>query len=161
LTFALPRGNFWFKLSLSASILAITGLVLSRKEWPSLFPFKGRHFWLGPASAPLLYGIFWIGREVSSFIFPFASKEISNIYFNETQLDSYAIGVLLFFVMGPGKEICWHGFVQRSFSRHFGPIHGVLLTSAIYALVQVFALNIMLVLAAAICGLFWGVPLSA
>jgi membrane protease YdiL (CAAX protease family) len=57
--------------------------------------------------------------------------------------------------MGSGEEIYCHGFVQRSFSRHFGPIHGVLLTSAIYALVHIFVLNIMLVLAAAVCGVFW------
>ena len=58
--------------------------------------------------------------------------------------------------MGPAEEIYWHGFVQRTFSRRFGAVAGVLLTAIIYAAVHVVALNGMLVIAAAVCGLFWG-----
>jgi membrane protease YdiL (CAAX protease family) len=155
-TFALPIGNFWLKLSFSAFILALTGLISSRKEWQTLFRFKARHLWMGPVSALLLYGIFWVGKKLSMIIFPFASREISSVYFNKTQLDVFAIGLLLLFVMGPAEEIYWHGFVQRSFGKRFGPMTGVLLTSAIYALVHVFALNLMLFFAAGVCGLFWG-----
>ena len=157
LTFAVPVGNFWIKLCISASILATTGLTLSRGEWKSLFRFKRRHLCLGPVSALVLYGIFWLGNEVSSVLFPFASKEISSIYFNKTQLPSIVIGLLLVFVMGPAEEIYWHGFIQRAFSHRYGAVAGVLLTTAIYAVVHVVALNFMLFVAAAICGLFWGV----
>jgi len=155
-TFALPVGNFWLKLSFSAFILALTGLISSRKEWQTLFRFKARHLWVGLFSALVLYGIFWLGVKLSTIIFSFASREISSVYFNKTQLNVVAIGLLLLFVMGPAEEIYWHGFVQRSFSKRFGPMTGVLLTSAIYALVHVVAFNLMLFVAAAICGLFWG-----
>jgi membrane protease YdiL (CAAX protease family) len=156
LTFAVPAGNFWLKLCFSATLLALTALKLSREERAPLFSFKTRYLWLGPLSAFLLYGIFWMGKEISSIIFPFAPEEISGIYLNKTQLNSYAIGFLLLFVMGPAEEIYWHGFVQRSFSRHFGAMNGVLITATVYALVHVFALNFMLVTAAAVCGFFWG-----
>ena len=155
-TFALPVGNFWLKLSFSAFILALTGLISSRKEWQTLFRFKARHLWVGLFSALVLYGIFWLGVKLSTIIFSFASREISSVYFNKTQLNVVAIGLLLLFVMGPAEEIYWHGFVQRSFSKRFGPMTGVLLTSAIYALVHVVAFNLMLFIAAAMCGLFWG-----
>ncbi|MDP2960777.1 MAG: CPBP family intramembrane metalloprotease, partial [candidate division Zixibacteria bacterium] len=102
------------------------------------------------------YGIFWLGNEVSTILFPFAHREISSIYYNKAQLNLTAIGLLLLFVIGPAEEIYWHGFVQRSFSHYFGGTLGILFTSAIYALVHVFAFNIMLLAAAAICGLFWG-----
>jgi membrane protease YdiL (CAAX protease family) len=157
LTFAVPVGNFWIKLCISASILATTGLILSRGGWKSLFRFKRRHLWLGPGSALVLYGIFWLGNEVSSALFPFASKEISSIYFNKTQLPSIVIGLLLVFVMGPAEEIYWHGFIQRTISHRYGAIAGVLLTTVIYAVVHVVALNFMLFVAAVVCGLFWGV----
>ena len=157
LTFAVPVGNFWVKLCISASILATTGLILSRGEWKSLFGFKRRHLWVGPVSALVLYGVFWLGNEVSSVLFPFASKEISSIYVNKTQLPSIAIGLLLVFVMGPAEEIYWHGFIQRTFSHRYGAFAGVLLTTAVYAVVHVVALNVMLFVAAAVCGLFWGV----
>ena len=157
LSFAVPAGNFWMKLCLSASILAVVGLTLSRSEWASLFCFKRRHLWLGPVSALVLYGIFWLGNGGSSILFPFASKEISSIYLNKTQLPSFAIGLLLLFVMGPAEEIYWHGFIQRTFSHRYGAVAGVLLTTAIYAAVHVVALNFMLFVAAAVCGFFWGV----
>jgi uncharacterized protein len=156
LTFAVPVGNFWVKLCISASILALAGLIMSRSKWKALFNFKRRHLWLGPVSALALYGIFWIGNEISSAIFPFASKEISSIYGNKTQLPPYWIGLLLVFVMGPAEEIYWHGFIQRTFIDRFGAMAGVLLTAAIYAVVHVVALNVMLLVAAATCGLFWG-----
>ncbi|HSB07030.1 MAG TPA: type II CAAX endopeptidase family protein [Thermodesulfobacteriota bacterium] len=155
-TFALPFGNFWFKLSLSASVLALLGLKWSRNHWRTLFCFKLSHLWLGPLSAILLYGIFWLGKEFSTLLFPFASKEISNVYFNRTQLSLPAIGFLLFFIMGPAEEIYWHGFVQRSLTERLGPAAGLLLTAAVYSLVHIVALNFILLLAAALCGLFWG-----
>lgn len=157
LTFAVPAGNFWVKLCLSASILAAAGLMLSRGERRFLFGFKRRHLWLGPVSALVLYGIFWLGNGLSTMLFPFASKEISSIYLNKTQLPSFVIGLLLLFVMGPAEEIYWHGFVQRRFSHRFGAVVGVLLTAMIYAVVHVVALNFMLFVAAGVCGLFWGV----
>ncbi len=155
-TFALPWGNFWFKLTLSASVLAILGLRHSRDHWKTLFHFKMRYLWLGPLSAILLYGIFWLGKEMSTILFPFAPREISTVYFNKAQLNLTAIGLLLFFIMGPAEEIYWHGFVQRSFSERFGSTRGLLLTTAIYALIHIFAFNFMLLVAASVCGLFWG-----
>lgn len=156
LTFSLPFGNFWLKLSFSASLLAAVGLRWSRHEGSTLFSFKIRHLWVGFISAFLLYGIFWLGKEVSTILFSFASREISHVYFNKAQLNVTAIGLLLFFVMGPAEEIYWHGFVQRSISKQWGGTRAILFTSAIYALVHIVALNLMLFIAAAVCGLFWG-----
>jgi hypothetical protein len=58
--------------------------------------------------------------------------------------------------MGPAEEIYWHGFVQRSLSQQYGSWKGLFLTTAIYSLVHIFALNFMLLVAAAVCGFFWG-----
>jgi len=58
--------------------------------------------------------------------------------------------------MGPAEEIYWRGFVQETLSGRFGPMTSLLVTSAIYALIHVFAFNFMLFVAAAVCGLFWG-----
>ena len=124
LTFAVSAGNFWVKLCISASILAGAGLIMSRNEWKTLFSFRRRHLWLGPVSALALYGIFWIGNEISSAVFPFASKEISSIYGNKTQLSPHLIGLLLFFIMGPAEEIYWHGFIQRTFTDRSAPGRG-------------------------------------
>ncbi len=156
ITFAIPAGNFWLKLCASATVLALIGLRLSWKERQGLFSFRPRHLWVGVSSALVLYWIFWLGKLISPLIFPSASREISNIYINKAQLDPLIIGLLLLFVMGPAEEIYWHGLVQRTLSLRLGPAGGVFLTAAIYALVHVVAFNFMLVGAAGVCGLFWG-----
>ena len=156
ITFAIPVGNFWLKLSTSALLLALFGLrpVLGQRR--RLFVAGRRSVLVGILSAMLLYAIFWAGREVSIALFPFAAQEIGNVYVTKAQLDPVAIGLLLFFIMGPAEEIYWRGFVQETLSDRFGRTTALFATSAIYALVHVFAFNFMLLVAAAVCGLFWG-----
>jgi membrane protease YdiL (CAAX protease family) len=155
-TFAVPAGNFWLKLCASATVLALVGLRLSWEERTTLFAFKPRHLWVGLGSALALYGIFWMGKQISGLIFPFAQREISNIYVNKAQLDPLRIGILLFFIMGPAEEIYWHGYVQRTLGLRLGAVRGVLITAVFYTLVHISAFNAMLALAAGLCGLFWG-----
>jgi uncharacterized protein len=155
-TFAVPSGNFWLKLSCSAFLLAVFAFkpVLEQRE--RLLGLKKRFIYVGILSAVLLYAIFWIGREASIALFPFASREIGNVYVTKAELNPAVIGLRLFFVMGPAEEIYWRGFVQETLSNRFGPITGLCATSAVYALVHIFAFNFMLFVAAAVCGLFWG-----
>jgi hypothetical protein len=58
--------------------------------------------------------------------------------------------------MGPAEEIYWRGFVQETLGGRLGKTGSLLLTSSIYALVHIVAFNFMLLVAAAVCGLFWG-----
>jgi uncharacterized protein len=156
-TFAVSAGNFWLKLTCSASLLAIVGIIASRKELKALFAFKWRHVGVGILSALVLYGIFWIGKEMASLLFAFAPEQIASVYATKSQLGSVLIGLLLLFLMGPAEEIYWHGFVQRRLVGRFGITAGVLGTAAVYALIHCASFNPMLILAAALCGLYWGV----
>jgi membrane protease YdiL (CAAX protease family) len=155
-TFAYPAGNFWIKLIFSASLLAAIGLISSRYELKALFAFKIRHLWVGIISALVLYGIFWVGKEAANLLFAFAPGQIASVYATKAQLDVVLIGFFLVFVMGPAEEIYWHGFVQRRLVGRYGAKAGVLGTAAVYALVHAVSLNPMLILAAGVCGLFWG-----
>ena len=156
-TFAWPGGNFWLKLTCSASLLAWAGWFYSRREWKALFAFRPRHLGVGIASALLLYAIFWVGREVSTLLFPFAAGQIASVHATKSQLDARWIALLLFFLMGPAEEIYWRGFVQRRLVERWGVRAGVLGTAIVYALVHAVSWNFMLVGAAGVCGLFWGV----
>jgi len=157
ITFAIPVGNFWMKLSASAFILALFGFRPVLEIRDRLFGVTARAFVVGILSAVLLYFVFWAGRELSVALFPFASREIGNVYVTKTELNPVAIGLLLFFIMGPAEEIYWRGFVQESLTGRFGTTRSLFMTSAVYALVHIFAFNFMLLVAAAVCGLFWGV----
>lgn len=154
--FACPAGNFWIKLIFSASGLALFGLVASRHELKTLFAFRISHLWVGIGSALALYGIFWIGKAAAHFLFPFAPAQIAAVYATRSQLDTVLIGLFLLLLMGPAEEIYWHGFVQRRLVERHGAAAGVLGTALIYALVHAVSLNPMLILAAGVCGLFWG-----
>jgi membrane protease YdiL (CAAX protease family) len=154
--FAAPAGNFWLKLTGSASLLAAIGLVSSRNELKALFVFKIRHLWVGALSALILYGIFWVGKLAANLLFSFAPGQIEAVYASKTQLDAVWIGLLLLLVMGPAEEIYWHGFVQRRLTGRYGATMGVLATAVVYTLVHVVSLNFMLVAAAGVCGLYWG-----
>jgi membrane protease YdiL (CAAX protease family) len=154
--FALPVGNFWLKLTGSASLLAAIGLVSSRNELKALFTFKIRHLWVGVLSAIILYGIFWVGKLAANLLFSFAPAQIESVYASKTQLEAVWIGLLLLLVMGPAEEIYWHGFVQRRLTGRYGATVGILATAAVYTLVHVTSWNFMLVAAAGVCGLYWG-----
>jgi membrane protease YdiL (CAAX protease family) len=156
ITFAVPAGNFWLKLSFSALLLAVFAFKPVLEQRGRLLSMRGRFVFVGILSAVLLYAIFWVGREVSTALFPFASREIGNVYVTKAELNPAAIGLLLFFIMGPAEEIYWRGFVQETLSGRFGQMTGLFATSAIYALIHIFAFNVMLFVAAAVCGLFWG-----
>jgi uncharacterized protein len=154
--FAYPVGNFWIKLIVSASFLAAVGLISSRRELKVLFTFKIRHLWVGIVSALALYGIFWVGKDAATLLFSFAPGQIASVYATRTQLDTALIGLFLMLLMGPAEEIYWHGFVQRRLVERYGAKTGILGVVVVYALVHAVSLNPMLILAAGVCGLFWG-----
>jgi membrane protease YdiL (CAAX protease family) len=97
-----------------------------------------------------------IGDAISTQIFSFAKPEVSSIYRSREQASSLIIGILLFLWIGPAEEVFWRGFIQHRLSKRFGEIRGYLVSSLIYAGVHIWAFNLMLFLAALICGLFWG-----
>jgi membrane protease YdiL (CAAX protease family) len=160
--FGVPWGNFWFKLAPSAAVLALIALVINWRNCSELFRFELRHLWVGPLSAVILYAIFWGGKELSALILPFLflgfdpSSQIQNVYANKTQLDAFSIALLLLFVMGPAEEIFWRGLIQRALGERYGVWMRILLATSVYALIHLVALNFMLIVAAAICGFFWG-----
>ncbi len=139
--------NFWVRLSLAAALLATIALILTPDRW-KLFRARPRDIAIGIASALLLYAIFWVGKQIALAILPFAADQIQSVYAKRGQLDLLSIGLLLFFLLGPSEEIFWRGFVQRRL--------GLPVTTALYALVHIWTLNLILIIAAGVAGLLWG-----
>lgn len=153
--FALKLYNFWF--SMSAAVLVLTafalyygGIPFRRRDWSK------RAILSGLASAVALYIIFWLGNQVSQWIFHFAKPQIASIYTIRTQGEAFVITLILLFVTSPGEEIFWRGFVQKRLMDRLGTVPGYLCASAIYAAVHVASGNFMLTMAALTAGLFWG-----
>lgn len=155
LTFRLEVGNFWVKISISTSLLALVALWQMEGYDPTIH-FDLKALIGGVLSAGALYIVFVVGQIISQKIFPFAQDQIGGVYSIGEGTPLWLVAVLLFFVTGPAEEIYWRGFLQNRLAHYFGGCKGWLLASAIYAGVHVCTWNFMLVGAAAVAGLFWG-----
>ena len=62
--------------------------------------------------------------------------------------------MLLIFIIGPGEEIFWRGFLQRHFSIKTEKLTGFALVTFFYTAIHFGSMNVMLILAALSCGLF-------
>lgn len=154
-TFFLPWGSFWIKISLSAALLAfISRHIQDDDREPYGFDLKA--LLIGLASAAVLYFIFWAGKAVSTALLPFAQQQIGSIYGKGAGTSRWSIVLLLFFITGPCEEIYWRGYLQRRLMKRLGGWQGWLLATAVYAGVHLWSFNFMLIGAAAVAGAFWG-----
>lgn len=110
----------------------------------------------GLVIALVLWCVFWVGNEVSQWLFPFARPQVNLIYGMKAGESPWLISALLLFLIGPAEEIFWRGYVQRRLSLRYNPNVGFLLATACYTLVHVASLNFMLVMASMVCGIAWG-----
>ena len=153
--FFLTWSNFWIKISSSAALLALIAFKL-QPDYRGQFRFDRRAVVQGLLSAVALYGIFWLGKLVSTTLFPFAAHQIGAIYGKGANVPLPVVFALLLMVTGPCEEIYWRGFLQRQLMLRYGHWQGWVIGTAIYAGVHLWSFNFMLIGAAAVAGAFWG-----
>lgn len=147
--------NFWVGIAISALILMLIAFVLKRDMVKS-FRLNWSGVVIGLSSAVLLWGIFFVGDYLAAKLFDFASNQVDSIYAMKAGNSKLWIGLGLLFVMGPAEEIFWRGFVQHSLMERFGEWRGFIFATLVYALIHIWSFNFMLVMAALVCGIFWG-----
>ncbi len=147
--------NFWIGIAVSASILMVTGLVLSR-DILSRFRWTWKAVGWGLLSAALLWVVFYFGEFFANLIFGFARDQVDGIYALKEGNNKLLIALGLLFVMGPAEEIFWRGFVQHRLESKYGEWKGFIFATLIYALIHIWSFNFILVMAALVCGIFWG-----
>jgi membrane protease YdiL (CAAX protease family) len=154
--------NFWIMMTCSTSFLAVVALCASRGLFTRENVTVGNVV-LGIVAAVTLYGVFRLGDEATRIFVPFwpalathRADGLAAIYGNQGNISPIAIGLLLLFPIGFGEEVYWRGYIQRRFSGRWGPKCAFAITTLVYTAVHVPTGNMMLVLAALTCGLFWG-----
>jgi CAAX protease family protein len=152
--------DFWWWLSTNLVVLVMiiamfdhTWAQAIRKDLSDKILAK---IFFGILSAVLLYVVFAVGNIVSRQFFPFAESGIQDVYAFKMGASRYRIAILMLLIIGPGEELFWRGYLQRNFQKRMGQFSGFLMATGFYALVHMGSGNTMLVLAAAVCGLFWG-----
>lgn len=152
-----PHLNFWLAMTTSGLILSALSFRYSKELWHNLKScFRWSDVPLGVAIGAALWAVFWLGDKVAVWMFPFADGEIGSIYAMRDGMSYLTIGLLLLLIVGPAEEIFWRGYVQEQIGRKSSPTTSLFVTTAIYALVHIWSLNFMLVVAAAVAGGVWG-----
>lgn len=147
--------DFWSMMTLSGCILFLMALIINPRWLADIDPtWKG--LFTGIALALVLWGIFWIGDKIATWMFPFARPQVDTIYSMKESQSGWVIGLLLLFIIGPAEEIFWRGFVQRTISKRWSANAGFVVTLLVYGLVHIWKFNFMLIMAALVCGLVWG-----
>ncbi|MDR0247004.1 MAG: CPBP family intramembrane metalloprotease, partial [Burkholderiales bacterium] len=150
-----PYLNFWWSMLFSASVLIAMSAVFGR-DWLPQFRLRVQAIVIGLISAVVLWGVFYLGHALSTALFSFAQPQVGAIYGLRDGNSHLWIALLLLFVVGPAETIFWQGFVQRHLMTRWGDLNGFAVTTLIYSLVHLWSFNVMLLMAATVCGLFWG-----
>lgn len=116
----------------------------------------GRKLLLGLLSAAFLYAFFFAGNKFSRLLFPWAGSGIDGVYAFKGGAAALRIGLLMALVIGPGEELFWRALLQGGLEARHRPFGAFLISAAVYTGVHLASFNPMLIIAAAVCGLFWG-----
>lgn len=147
--------NFWWMMTASALTLSILSTCFNRSWWHAV-RFGWGEVLAGVGIAAALWGIFWTGDKVSSWLFDFARPQVDLIYGMKEGESLWLLSLLMLVLIGPAEEIFWRGYVQRTLSARWSPDAGFVVTTLVYALVHAASCNFMLVMAAAVAGVVWG-----
>lgn len=155
------RLNFWLEMSCAAVVLTVLTVAFTtdRRE---LFKVEkpGLQILAGVVIAFALWGVFWIGDKLSAMMFDFARPGVDAVYAMKTGLPAWAIALLLLLVIGPAEELFWRGYVQRTLGKILPGKRAAdlafVITALVYALVHIWSFNFMLIMAALVAGVVWG-----
>lgn len=152
--------DFWWWMGANIFILVSAGALFESGYLGALRADSRtkafRKIALGLASAAVLYGVFFAGSLASGALLSFAAGDIGRVYGFKAGASTFRVVLLLALLIGPGEELFWRAWLQRRWQVRFGRRAGYLAASALYVLVHAASGNLMLVLAASVCGLFWG-----
>lgn len=148
--------DFWTMMTISGCILLTLAITIDR-SWLADISISWGGLLLGIGLALALWGVFWVGDKVATWMFPFARPQVDTIYGMKESQSEWIIGLLLLFVIGPAEEIFWRGFVQRGIAMRSTANMAFIVTLLIYGLVHIWKFNFMLVMAALVCGFVWGI----
>ncbi|MBQ7877240.1 MAG: CPBP family intramembrane metalloprotease [Bacteroidales bacterium] len=150
-----PHVNFWVMMTCSGAALTIF-TTWARPGWWKEVRLKFSDVVLGVALAAALWGVFWLGEFFSTLLFDFARGQVDSIYGMKEGENPLVLTLLMLLIIGPAEEIFWRGFIQNRFSARWNPNTGFIVTTLVYSLVHLSKFNFMLIMAAMVAGLVWG-----
>lgn len=146
--------GFWARMTLGTGSLGLLALAQTRRSLD--LPRRGDLI-SGALSAGLLYALFQVSDRLARACMRRSGGEIAAIYRLRDEARRPVIAFLLATVIAPGEELFWRGFVQRHLATRYCLLVTVPLAAALYSAVHVPSMNLTLIGAAGVAGLFWSV----
>lgn len=146
------KGVFWYLYTASLLFLISISIISEKIEddaSPQLY------FFFGILSGAALYGLFFAGDLLLSFLPGSFDKQIKKIYklFSIEWIWHYLV---LLFIIIPGEEIFWRGFIQKRLMRYMNIKVAILLSAILNAAAFIFSGYTILIIAAFVSALVWG-----
>jgi uncharacterized protein len=143
---------FWYIFT-AAMLVLISYSILDEAEHQTSKRF---HMIIGIVSGVILYGVFWIGNSLIELLNLPLSGQITALYklFAPELTWHYLV---LFLIIGPGEEIFWRGFIQKKLLTYANPWTSILVSTLLYASVQIHSGEFVLILAALTGGFVWSI----
>ncbi|WP_066317750.1 CPBP family intramembrane glutamic endopeptidase [Bacillus sp. FJAT-29814] len=146
------KAIFWYIFT--GSILALIAFSKFQGDVDDEASFS-QYILVGVISGLLIYFIFWLGIKGFELLnIPF-QKDLNRLYkwFAPHLFWQY---IALILVAAPGEELFWRGFIQKRLMNYFKPAISIALASILYATVHIYSGSWLLMLAALLSGIAWG-----
>ncbi|MFT4412334.1 CPBP family intramembrane glutamic endopeptidase [Fredinandcohnia humi] len=144
---------FWIIFSLSFLILTILATIFGTYEWKY---FSIPKVSLSIVSGLIMYGLFFIGKSVSSMLFPTLLGDVAVLY-DKVKPTLFLHYLLLFIIIIPGEELFWRGFIQKKLEAVLQKKNWVVFVSALlYTSANLYTWNPLFLLATFVGGIIWG-----
>ena len=150
-----PYVSFWWMMAGSALTLSLLAILFRPDEWKDVH-WSVSNVCLGVGIAIGLWGVFWLGDRVSSWLFDFARPQVDLIYGMKAGESPWLLSFFLLLLIGPAEEVFWRGYVQHTLSLRWNPNIGFIVSTLLYAMVHAPSCNFMLLMAALVAGVVWG-----
>ena len=150
-----PHVNFWVMMTCSGLVLTLYSTWAAPGWWKEV-RLDSVNVLAGAVLAAALWGVFWLGEFFSTLLFDFARPQVDMIYGMKEGENPWILTALMLFIIGPAEEIFWRGYLQQSFSRKWNPDVAFIVTTLMYSLVHISKFNFMLIMAAMVAGIVWG-----
>lgn len=108
----------------------------------------------GVLSGVSLFGLFYIGNTLLHMIDLPLKGSVANLYkqMSPTQIWQY---IVLFFIIIPGEEIFWRGYILKRLLGRLKILPSILLSTLLYTSVNMYSGSSHLILASIVAGLVW------
>ncbi len=146
------KAIFWYMFT-GAMLILISYSIFNEKADVRTSFIKNTLY--GILSGIILFIIFWLGNFLIEFFnMPF-KKEITGLYKHFSPKSFWHYLTLLLIIV-PGEEIFWRGFIQKRLERKLNVRFAIILSTLLYASVQIYSGYTIHIAAALIGGIFWG-----